>query len=218
MDRGTIQGSSEHVHAHANPRIGADESSYSAAKRSAGHTTGTCLESVLFTFLLGMIAVFLVGAVTYGPTGAQPGECRVSQEFPHKVLRWCGWITQFADQYDLPPDLVAAVIWQESGGNPSAISTSGAVGLMQVMPRDGRAAEFTCPEGPCFQYRPTTSELLKPRFNIQYGARMLRDLRQSADGDLREALYRYGPIDMGYRYADIVLGLYQEYGSPESLQ
>jgi len=48
----------------------------------------------------------------------------------------------------LPEALIAAVILQESGGDPSAYSSSGAVGLMQVMPRDGIAAEFMCVNGP----------------------------------------------------------------------
>lgn len=36
--------------------------------------------------------------------------------------------------YDLDPDLLAAIAGVESGGNPSAISSKGAQGLMQLMP------------------------------------------------------------------------------------
>ncbi|MEJ2599676.1 MAG: transglycosylase SLT domain-containing protein, partial [Anaerolineales bacterium] len=88
------------------------------------------------------------------------GACQVSGRFPGSILQWCSLITTYATKHGLDPDLVAALIWQESGGKPQAISRSGAVGLMQVMPRDGRAASFMCANGPCFSSRPTTNQLL----------------------------------------------------------
>ncbi len=137
--------------------------------------------------------------------------CTISPKFPPKVRRWCSLITRVAEKHDLPPDLIAALIWQESGGNPAAYSRSGAVGLMQVMPRDGIAARFNCPNGPCFAKRPTIKQLKDPEFNLEYGARMLARLLAQR-GDLREALKAYGPMDVGYTYADKVLTLYQQYG------
>ena len=134
-------------------------------------------------------------------------ECPVSQRYPGKVRRWCGLITHYANQRNLSPDLVAAVILQESGGNPDAYSSSGAVGLMQVMPRDGLAATFLCANGPCFKDRPSKSKLLNPDFNLKYGTRMLARLQKN-HGDLREALRFYGPMDVGYAYADKVLAIY----------
>ena len=83
----------------------------------------------------------------------------VSQAFPQSVLQWCSLITRYAGEQGLPADLVAAVIWQESGGDAQAISRSGAVGLMQVMPRDGVAASFMCLNGPCFSNRPSSQQL-----------------------------------------------------------
>jgi Transglycosylase SLT domain len=137
--------------------------------------------------------------------------CQVSDQFPGKIRQWCGEITKYAGKRGLPADLVAAVILQESGGNPSAYSQSGAVGLMQVMPRDGIAVSFTCASGPCFANRPNTSELQDPDFNIAYGTKMLAGL-VSRHGSLREALKSYGPMNVGYYYADKVLGIYQRYG------
>lgn len=138
-------------------------------------------------------------------------ECAVSDGFPQAVRQWCGIITRYADQHGFPADLVAAVIWQESGGDPLATSHSGAVGLMQVMPRDGVAASFRCISGPCFSSRPSSSQLQDPEFNVEYGTRMLAELVQR-HGSLREALKAYGPMDRGYSYADRVLGLYRQYG------
>ena len=136
--------------------------------------------------------------------------CPLSSTYPEKVLRWCDLIVEFAAEHGLPPELIAAVILQESGGDPQAYSSSGAVGLMQVMPRDGLAARFQCVNGPCFASRPTIAELQHPAYNIEYGARMLAGLL-SRHGDLRAALKAYGPMDVGYHYADIVLSIYENY-------
>ena len=75
----------------------------------------------------------------------------MSRNYPENVLRWCELITQYGNEHGIDPDLLAALILQESGGNPTAYSHSGAVGLMQVMPNDGLAASFMCQNGPCFK-------------------------------------------------------------------
>ena len=119
-------------------------------------------------------------------------------------------IESTAVETGLDPNLIAAVMLQESGGDPLAYSTSGAVGLMQVMPKDGIASEFICGNIPCFINRPTINELLDPSFNIQYGSNYLAGLIEKK-GSEREALFSYGPMDMGYGYADIVLAIYENY-------
>ncbi len=135
--------------------------------------------------------------------------CSLKASFPGSVRQWCDLIQSNASQQQMDSNLVAAVMTQESGGNPSAYSVSGAVGLLQVMPRDGVAASFYCDTGPCFASRPSTQELLDPQFNIAYGTRMLAGLVKRY-GNTREALRAYGPMDMGYRYADTVLSLYAQ--------
>jgi soluble lytic murein transglycosylase-like protein len=140
----------------------------------------------------------------------QDPTCQLSNAYPEKVRRWCEQIVEFATAHDLAPELIAAVILQESGGDPQAYSSSGAVGLMQVMPRDGIAAHFQCINGPCFASRPTIAELQDPEYNIEYGTRMLAGLL-ARHGDLRSALKAYGPMDIGYRYADTVLAIYENY-------
>jgi hypothetical protein len=139
-------------------------------------------------------------------------KCSINSTYPENVLQWCTQIMRHAAKNNFDPNLIAAVIWQESGGNPSAYSKSGAVGLMQVMPRDGIAASFQCINGPCFSNRPSINELEKPNFNIKYGTGMLAGLLQK-HGNLREALKFYGPVNVGYYYADKVLNIYQAYGS-----
>ncbi len=136
--------------------------------------------------------------------------CNLSTRYPDSIQQWCSLIAAQAQQYNLDPNLIAAVMLQESGGNPSAYSKSGAVGLMQVMPSDGLAADFMCNGNPCFSARPTMSELMDPEFNISYGVRMLAGLFQKY-GNLRDALKAYGPINYGYKYADLVLQIFQNY-------
>jgi len=136
--------------------------------------------------------------------------CSIGSRYPEDVRRWCYLIETASVEHGLPADLIAAVILQESGGNPDAYSKSGAVGLMQVMPRDGIAGKFVCLNGPCFTSRPSMEELYDPKFNIAYGTRMLAGL-VGKTGDLREALSAYGPMDVGYSYADLVLNIYENY-------
>jgi soluble lytic murein transglycosylase-like protein len=137
-------------------------------------------------------------------------ETKLSSRFPENIQRWKTIIESAAVESGLDPNLIAAVMLQESGGNPQAYSTSGAVGLMQVMPKDGIASEFICGSNPCFINRPTINELLNPLFNVNYGSNYLAGLVRQK-GSQREALYTYGPMDMDYGYADIVLTILENY-------
>lgn len=141
--------------------------------------------------------------------------CEVSPRFLPRVLEWCGLITYYAKLRGLDPDLIAAVITQESGGQvepcvtpqtvngiPICGSKDGAIGLMQVMPSDGLSGR----KYRVFVNRPTCLELLNPEANIAYGTKMLANL--SAATQPREALFHYGPSGGGYYYADIVMGIY----------
>lgn len=136
--------------------------------------------------------------------------CSISSSYPASIQQWCSQIEQYASQNGVDPNLVSAVMLQESAGRPDAYSKDGAVGLMQVMPSDGLASRFMCPGGPCFSDRPSTNQLLDPDFNIAYGTQLLAKLMNHY-GDVREALKAYGPKDVGYDYADIVLGTLNSY-------
>jgi soluble lytic murein transglycosylase-like protein len=133
--------------------------------------------------------------------------CAVTGSYPDEVRQWCAFITTYAQQNDLDPNLIAALIWQESGGAPDIVSMDGAVGLMQIMPSDGKATEFTCVNGPCFANRPTTMELSDPEFNIAWGTAFLNTLHDNF-GNIRDALKAYGPANVNYYYADKILNIY----------
>ncbi|MDX2014005.1 MAG: lytic transglycosylase domain-containing protein [Myxococcaceae bacterium] len=82
--------------------------------------------------------------------------------------------------YPVPQALVRAVMQQESGNNPKALSPVGAIGLMQVMPFNatklGLAGE---------------KELWVPRLNILAGVRLLAALLKHYEGDVVAALVAY---------------------------
>jgi hypothetical protein len=50
------------------------------------------------------------------------------------------------------------------------------------------------------------NELFDPEYNVAYGANMLAGLI-NYHGNVRDALKAYGPKDVGYYYADLVLGI-----------
>lgn len=105
-------------------------------------------------------------------------------------LTHTGAIREAAARRDLDPALVAAVIYTESGFDEEVRSTSGAIGLMQIMP--STAAEIAArTDG----YRFRQADLGTPRVNILYGCYLLRVLLDEYHGSLVEALaaYNAGP-------------------------
>ena len=90
-----------------------------------------------------------------------------------------------ARNYHLDPDLLAAVIYQESKFRAAARSASGAVGLMQLLPS---TAEGIAVHTGGTQFR--VSDLYDPEINVRYGAWYLRHLIDKY-GDERTALAAY---------------------------
>ena len=94
-----------------------------------------------------------------------------------------------AENYDLDPSLLAAVIYTESRFNARAHSDAGAIGLMQLLPDTARGIAVRT-GGNAF----VVDDLYVPELNVRYGAWYLRNLLNRY-GDERTALaaYHAGP-------------------------
>jgi soluble lytic murein transglycosylase len=112
-----------------------------------------------------------------------------------------------AENYGLEPQLVAAVIYQESKFDAGAESASGAVGLMQLLPSTGQGiADRTGGEAW------TPDDLRNPELNVRYGSWYLRHLLDKY-GSERLALAAY---NAGQTNVDRWRAEGEEIGFPET--
>jgi len=95
-------------------------------------------------------------------------------------------IEAYAGEYGLDPYLVAAVIHTESGNRPDAVSTSGAIGLMQIMPETG---EWAAEKLSLNAY--TVQSLYEPKVNVRIGCWYLSFLMERFEQDRRLMLAAY---------------------------
>ena len=86
-------------------------------------------------------------------------------------------------EYGVDYEMVKAVIQTESDWNHKAVSTSGAIGLMQVLPSTARS-EFDTPK----------QDLFDPYVNVTVGIKYLSELNERFD-DMESTLtaYSHGP-------------------------
>lgn len=99
------------------------------------------------------------------------------ENFFKSEIPFGGIIYQEAMKNDISPELVAAVVKQESRFVPTARSHRGAQGLMQMMPKTGRWMGAT--------------NLMNPADNVKAGAKYLRYLTDRFDGDRTKIIAAY---------------------------
>jgi soluble lytic murein transglycosylase len=120
--------------------------------------------------LLVVCGLVLAGAVLYGLFGNKGRELLERSRYP---LRYPAIVRTHAQNYDLDPALLAAVIWSESRFRPHVRSARGAIGLMQLLPS---TAEGIATRTGGTRFVP--SDLDDPELNVRYGSWYLRHLRQ----------------------------------------
>jgi soluble lytic murein transglycosylase-like protein len=93
---------------------------------------------------------------------------------PHTLKQLASVI---ARKQGMDPNLVKSIISVESSWNPSALSSKGAIGLMQV-------------HHPTWKERWTKKELLDPEKNLFAGTTILKNMLNTST-NLEEALHKY---------------------------
>ncbi|XTZ39577.1 lytic transglycosylase domain-containing protein [Salmonella enterica] len=118
-------------------------------------------------------------------------------------------LNEAGKQYGVDPRLLKAIMTQESGGNPQAISRMGAKGLMQIMPSNFPSTGVT--------------DWTDPKQNILAGAQILSENLKNSGGNLPLALRYYnGGYDTRHwgkenqAYPGAVLAHYQRIINSES--
>ena len=127
-----------------------------------------------------------------------------------RFTRYDDTIRQAATLYQIPVELIRAVIKVESDYDPRAVSPAGARGLMQMIPATAQ--------------RMQVRDIADPRENIFGGVRYLRILANMFNGDIQltiagynageGAVVRYGgipPYEETQKYVTKVLTYYQRY-------
>ena len=94
-----------------------------------------------------------------------------------RAARYATFIEQASEKYDIPPTFIRAVIRTESAFRFDVVSSKGAQGLMQLMPKTARAMGV--------------NDSFDPQQNIMGGTRLLRVLANKYEGDMVKVLSAY---------------------------
>jgi len=142
------------------------------------------------TLLLGCAVLALSGCTSLGMGSLEKRSAKLAQGIQkaysvdsNTANRVAPLIIQSATQNDVDPLLMAAVIRQESSYRNYVVSSAGAVGLTQVIPRYWQQ---TCP-----------GDLFQENININCGSFILAKYNQSA-GNWKKALAYYNVGPTGY--------------------
>jgi hypothetical protein len=154
--------------------------------------------------IAAVVLLLVVAPVAAGANRESTAEDHLSPYWGGAISQWSRWILFWAEEREIDPDLIAAVIRKESIGYASAEGPYGSVGLMMVLP-----AEISG-----MSWRPSAEELKQPSVNLRWGTGILKEILRETDGDLPRALAAYNGgweqvhIPSTQRYAHNVLTYY----------
>lgn len=117
------------------------------------------------------------------------GACRVAANnsdtyIDKQYVRYC---EEIGNEYSICPEILEALIETESGGNPTATSNAGAVGLCQIIPKYSKYTE---------------AELYQPKTSIKACAELLVDYcEEYGDMDISLVAYNCGEYSKTFKNA-----------------
>ena len=131
-----------------------------------------------------VIALIILGSIALGILINVGWNHMERRSYPQN---FCETVQKYAEEYDIPEDLLWAVIKVESDFDTRAYSSAGAMGLMQMMPS---TFEWLTGEEHLGEHLSVQS-LYEPDVSIRYGAYYLRYLYQKFNCNWETALAAY---------------------------
>ena len=133
------------------------------------------------TIVFSVIAIILILILLFGVFKVQ--DIILKKIYPKKYLEF---VNEYAEEYKVDPLLVFAIIKAESNFNSNVVSSSGAIGLMQLM--DATAKETAQKLSVEFIQK---SSLYDPELNIKLGTKYFADLLNKYNNNIPLALTAY---------------------------
>nr|WP_082267261.1 membrane-bound lytic murein transglycosylase EmtA [Erwinia billingiae] len=144
--------------------------------------------------------VAILGVLLLAGCASEPHKQTITQQQtpltqapPEKVAQaWSMFTESVANNYGVDPKLVDAIISVESGGNPTVVSKSNAIGLMQIKASTAGREVYRV-QGRRGQ--PSSKELRDPVRNIDIGTAYLKILQDQSLAGIRDPkTLRYATI------------------------
>ncbi|MCX0499891.1 membrane-bound lytic murein transglycosylase EmtA [Erwinia billingiae] len=144
--------------------------------------------------------VAILGVLLLAGCASEPHKQTITQQQtpltqapPEKVAQaWSMFTESAANNYGVDPKLVDAIISVESGGNPTVVSKSNAIGLMQIKASTAGREVYRV-QGRRGQ--PSSKELRDPVRNIDIGTAYLKILQDQSLAGIRDPkTLRYATI------------------------
>lgn len=151
------------------------------------------MRSVKKVALLGVLVLAGCASEPHKQTISQQQQTPLTKAPPEKVAQaWSLFTEDAAQNYGVDQKLIDAIISVESGGNPTVVSKSNAIGLMQIKASTAGREVYRA-KGRHGQ--PSSSELRDPVKNIDIGTAYLKILQDRSLAGIRNPeTLRYATI------------------------